>query len=574
MKYIWKWYYGEASIRKKLVISYLILVLLPILGLGIYSYHISTDNLLEQTRYTMEGNISSIVYSLNTNIEREGDNIKYLSYNSRFREKVQDGIKNVTGLAEELTRTVEPVFWYFITSDENIKAINIYSPYVKHGIGSFLKPLDEYERQEWYEKNKMNYKTYWFYENNRIFVTRVLLDAETSSQPIGIMSLEVFPENFTGAIFQTDFLNNGVILLDQHNNVIAEKYIEDLKLQESLRIHLKQKCNTGFTETDHYMLSISEPLSNGWRVAYFINKEEISEQMSNILKTTATVMGVCLFAVTMLISLISRLLSSRILNLKKLAEQVSRGEFEVSLEENFTDEIGTVEESFVKMSRRIHEMMGEMYELGLEKRAEELKALQAMINPHFLYNCLSSIKWKAILSEQDEIADITGLVAKFYRTTLNGGKQITTVSNELENIKAYLEIQSRTHENKFDVQYELDESRLNYEMPNFLLQPIVENAICHGIEHCEENRRGLIIIQYFCEDNYITFKIFNNGPKVDKETIEKIITTPGKGYGIYNIRERIRMYYEDTEAGLFPSVTEDNMVCFTVRLGKEPNKKE
>ena len=86
------------------------------------------------------------------------------------------------------------------------------------------------------------------------------------------------------------------------------------------------------------------------------------------------------------------------------------------------------------MSRRIRDMMEEMYQLGLEKRAEELKALQAMINPHFLYNCLSSIKWKAIRAEQDEIADITGLVAKFYRTTLNGGKQITTVKNELDNI--------------------------------------------------------------------------------------------------------------------------------------------
>ena len=80
------------------------------------------------------------------------------------------------------------------------------------------------------------------------------------------------------------------------------------------------------------------------------------------------------------------------------------------------------------------------------------------MNPHFLYNCLSSIKWKAIRSDQDDIAEITGLLATFYRTALNGGRQITIVQNELENIKAYLQIQLKSHENNFDVEYQLDEA--------------------------------------------------------------------------------------------------------------------
>ena len=123
-----------------------------------------------------------------------------------------------------------------------------------------------------------------------------------------------------------------------------------------------------------------------------------------------------------------------------------------------------------------------------EKLEEELKALQAMMNPHFLYNCLSSIKWKAIRSDQDDIAEITGLLATFYRTALNGGRQITIVQNELENIKAYLQIQLKSHENNFDVEYQLDEAGGECQMPNFLLQPIVENAICHGADLCESER--------------------------------------------------------------------------------------
>ena len=125
MKKIWNWYYGTATIRKKLVISYLILILLPILILGLYSYHISKRSFLEQTRSTMEGNMSSIVQGMESNIQRENDNIKYLSYNVNFREKLEAGKKNVSELAQELNNSVEPTFWYFITSDDNIKSIEI-----------------------------------------------------------------------------------------------------------------------------------------------------------------------------------------------------------------------------------------------------------------------------------------------------------------------------------------------------------------------------------------------------------------------------------------------------------------
>lgn len=219
------------------------------------------------------------------------------------------------------------------------------------------------------------------------------------------------------------------------------------------------------------------------------------------------------------------------------------------------------------MSRKINEMMKEMYRLGLEKRATELKALQAMINPHFLYNCLSSIKWKAIRTEQDNIADITGLLAKFYRTTLNEGKQITIVQNELENVKVYLEIQSRMHEGSFEIEYRILEEELERNMPNFLLQPIVENAICHGVDFCEEGERGKITLEYYPEGEYLIFNVYNNGPRLKDEELQRILSEPGKGYGIFNIRERISMYY-DSDCGVTARVLEDGRICFTVRILK------
>lgn len=297
---------------------------------------------------------------------------------------------------------------------------------------------------------------------------------------------------------------------------------------------------------------------------YYIDKAEIAGDMNQIFRNTLLVAGVCLVLITVLISIVSRFLSSRILKLKQCAEKVGAGDFDVSVETGYTDEIGVVADSFAVMCNKINEMMNQMYQLGLEKRATELKALQAMINPHFLYNCLSSIKWKAIRSDQDDIADITGHLAKFYRTSLNEGKQITVVEKELENIRSYLELQSRMHEGSFDVEYRIARDGLDYEMPNFLLQPIVENAVCHGIDYCEEGQRGYIRIVYAPEDAYLVFRIYNNGPQFEAEQLEKILKEPSKGYGICNIQERIQMYYDDT-CGVFAGV-EDGLVCFTIRI--------
>lgn len=567
MKRIIRWYYGTASLRKKLVISYLILVLLPLLVLGVYSYSSSKKNLIGQTLDTIGSNIATVTYTLQVNLERENDNLKYLSYNSDFRAKLKAGRKSPSALAQELNRTVEPVFWYFITSDSNIKGIEIYSSFIDQDIGSFLKTADKCEGESWVPWHETNFKTLWTCENGKIFATRTLLDADTASEPIGIMKLEVYPERFIEPLYRTQFLENGVTLLDGNGQVIGHRGIENEKLEEEISQSIRGGQESGIYETAAYILAAGDVLDNGWQVFYYVDKAEISGEISRIFKKTLLLVGICLVIITIFISIISRILSSRILKLKSCAEKVGQGEFDIEVETGYTDEIGIVAHSFAVMSNKINEMIGEVYQMGLEKRATELKALQAMINPHFLYNCLSSIKWKAIRSRHDEIADITGHLAKFYRTSLNEGKQITTVKNELENIRSYLELQGRMHENSFEVRYEIAEDGLDYEMPNFLLQPIVENAICHGVDYCEEGQPGLIRVVYLTEGDYLLFHVYNNGPRLEEELSNRILRGPGKGYGIYNIQERIRMYYDET-CGVSAAVTDDGLTCFTIRIRK------
>ena len=136
MRKIWSWFVTKASIRKKLIISYMILVLIPIIILGCYSFTIANNNLLRQTKETMHNNLERIVSEMNSKFERENDFTKYLAYNLEFRNTLEDYAFDNSAIAQVLNKTVEPVLWYFITSDDNIKKINIVTPYVKDDIGS------------------------------------------------------------------------------------------------------------------------------------------------------------------------------------------------------------------------------------------------------------------------------------------------------------------------------------------------------------------------------------------------------------------------------------------------------
>lgn len=131
--------------------------------------------------------------------------------------------------------------------------------------------------------------------------------------------------------------------------------------------------------------------------------------------------------------MLSRVIGQRILQLRDQAERIANGDLQNPCHTTDTDEVGMVTNSLGRMTVQLDSMINEVYKMEIEKKESELRALQAQMNPHFLYNCLSGIKWKALRKGDDDISDITGLLAKFYRTALNNGQQITTVSSELEN---------------------------------------------------------------------------------------------------------------------------------------------
>ncbi|MEG0494140.1 MAG: sensor histidine kinase [Clostridia bacterium] len=553
-----KWFTGGISIRKKLVLCFGILVSIAILVLGGYTYWLSVMNFEEQTNLTMKNNIEILNREMEYRFQREMDYLKYIAYSMNLRRVLEYQPNNRVAIAKVLNDTVEPMLWYYIASDGFIKGFDIYTPYIDYALGAFLKNADACDHQAWYAQHSTNFRNIWTYHNGDLSVSRTLLDTTSSSQPLGVIRINFFLGSFIEPFEAMDYLSNGLLVTTAAGEVIYHKKCGNQPLDDGI-------LNGEKSLPAHLRVNSVMPTAD-WKMTYYIDQKQITGQLHNILKSTLLMVFGCLATAFLVVGLLSKTLTRRIERLKKHVEIIATGRLDVDIFTEDTDEIGMLTNAFGHMTAQLRDTIQQVYVIQLEKRAAELKALQAMINPHFLYNVLSTIKWRAIRKGDEDISNITGLLAKFYRTSLNEGQQLTTVGCELQNVRAYVELQQQLLDESFAAEYTVDESLFEYSMLNFLLQPIVENAIKHGIVYCEEGK-GKISVTAHQEDDFLVFTVRNNGPLMNMDTLDELMNRPGKGYGIYNIKQRIDMYYGN-DCGVFVRV-EGELVCFEVRITKQ-----
>ncbi|MGN8771886.1 sensor histidine kinase [Paenibacillus barengoltzii] len=201
---------------------------------------------------------------------------------------------------------------------------------------------------------------------------------------------------------------------------------------------------------------------------------------------------------------------------------------------------------FNLMLRRIRELMDQIIQEQEAKRKSELDVLQSQINPHFLYNTLNSVTRLAELGRNEEVVTTITSLSRFFRISLSKGKHIISVQDELEHVRHYLIIQTIRFKNKFRYEIRADEAALKCSTLKLILQPLVENAIHHGIEKSAEE--GFIDIEARLEGDNLIFRILDNGIGMTSDTVEKLLSgnirsERGSGVGVRNVQERITLYY-------------------------------
>lgn len=262
----------------------------------------------------------------------------------------------------------------------------------------------------------------------------------------------------------------------------------------------------------------------------------------------------CLIVVGLLSVLISVRISRPIKTLTRSVQEVEKGNFEIKVRVTSSDEIGNLAAKFNLMIAKIRDLMLQNEREHRAKRRAELAALQAQINPHFLYNTLDSVVWMAEVKKHEQVVKMVSSLAKLLRLSISKGDEIVTIRQEIEHITNYLIIQKMRYRDKLDFRIEVDENIYANRILKLLLQPLVENSIYHGIKNKKEG--GIVRVLGKRTGSRVLMQVVDNGIGIDPERMRRILdgddgdgTASSRGVGIKNVHERIRLYFGD-EYGL------------------------
>ena len=237
---------------------------------------------------------------------------------------------------------------------------------------------------------------------------------------------------------------------------------------------------------------------------------------------------------------------------------VQSGDFSHYIDHNDNDELGELIDSYNYMIGKMSILIDEQYKLGKSVKNAELKALQSQINPHFLYNTLDMINWMSYKKMNSEISHAVKNLAKFYKLSLNKGKDLVPIKDELQHATLFVNIQNMRYNNRISLKFNVDESINDYLIPKITLQPIIENSINYGILGKGEGTGTISILGYSINSDVI-LTISDDGIGMTEDKLKELIdnkltSSKGSGYGLKNINKRIKLLYGDNYGLSFKSV--------------------
>lgn len=335
-----------------------------------------------------------------------------------------------------------------------------------------------------------------------------------------------------------DELTNKYISIDGLN-----KIIEKSKKLNSGTIKLKNISNKDAT-----LFFSSIPYTEDWLLCTMIENSYIHAQTNSIINLVVILGVVLLLFAILLAIIISGALVKPIHKLKNHMVEVSNGNLDSYYETKNNDEISILGKVFNQMLMDIKKLINEVYQVQTQKRNAELRVLQSQINPHFLYNTLDTIQWKALEHNAFDVADMINSLSVFFRISLSDGKEFITISDEIEHVRNYLQIQETRYKDKISYRIDLDELISQNLVPKMIIQPLVENSIYHGLKL--KKQKGIININILSKGDYIIIEVIDNGLGMD---YEKLATTrnnlyhsiESEHYGLYNINERLKLTFRD-----------------------------
>lgn len=356
-----------------------------------------------------------------------------------------------------------------------------------------------------------------------------------------------------------------IIWHPKQNEIYSGRFKEDNKYAATLKDGITVENLSGKNLT----LNVRTIGYTGWKLVGVTPSAALGVDGIKFRFFVLFVADLFLFLLAMINAFISDKISNPIKSLDGSVREIESGNLDVEIVPSGSYEVEHLGKSIKNMLGRIKVLMSDLVAEHNAKRKSEFDTLQSQINPHFLYNTLDIIVWMIENENSDKAVNIVTALAKFFRISLSKGKNIITVKDEVEHVRNYLMIQNMRFKNRFEYSIDVDEEVLSYSSLKLMLQPLVENAIYHGMEFMDGD--GEIDVKVFKEDDSLYFTITDNGLGMSEDMVETLLSKDfvpskkGSGIGVKNVNERIKLYF-GSEYGLKVESEPDEGTKITIHL--------
>ena len=576
-----------------MLLSNIVVALIPFLIFSIVSGFVFLDHaqktaeehsvqLIHQVSNSMDVYVETIEKMVNY-IQLELQDTPFFTMESEGASGWDSETAYIRSVLENVANSHREVAGIFIATKEDL--------YVSTGMSRISR--DPFQNERWYREASENPEeiqlisvvtgrnivTNRSYSIDDVFsLAKAVQDPETG-EVLGVILLDIRHDIIQSSINGVTIGEKGfVFVMDQEDNIVYTPVNGIVYRVNPKWVKAMEPMSVQIQGGSYQIRSELSPYT-GWRTVGVFSMDEVMSSVNTIVYILFTCVIISLVLVVIVSFKFSRTLTNPIFKLKRLMKQAESGDLTVRFNFEHNDEIGELGQSFNHMIARIDQLIQMVYVEQENKRTAEMKSLQEQIKPHFLYNTLDTISWMARDYDAEDIVRLVDALTNMFRIGLSHGKDIITVKEEITHVSNYLYIQKIRYKDKLNYVIHVDESLYAIEVPKLILQPLVENAIYHGVK--AKRGGGTITITGVPEGENLVFTVQDNGAGMPQEKVEELnrrmsersVLDEQKSFGLFYIRERIQLCYgKGYGVHVESALGEGTRVTITLPLYQKPKK--
>ncbi len=552
--------------RNKLVMSYIIMALIPFAIFSVVSGLVfinqAKQTAMDHTAQTIDQVCTSMDVYIGT-IEKTANYISLELTNSDFWKIQSESDKDWKAQSHEISEMLRNI----ASSHNEIAGILIATKndmYISTGMSRISR--DSFLNESWYRRAEQssdeiqlisdatgrNIVTNQNYSVDDVFsLTKTVKDPKTG-EVLGVILFDIRHDIIKNSINSVTIGEKGfVFVADSDNNIVYAPVNNIVERVNPAWLNVSgSEFITAKIKGGNYQIHSEKSEYTAWRTVGVFSFDEVMASVNTIIYILLACILVTIFIVSISSFQLAKTITKPIFKLQKLMKQAEGGDLSVHFNNRYNDEIGELGLSFNHMINQIDNLIREVYVEQQNKRFAELKSLQEQIKPHFLYNTLDTISWMAREYNADEIVKLIDALTNMFRIGLSHGNDMISVKEEISHVSNYLYIQKIRYKDKLRYEINMDETLLDYKVPKLILQPLVENAIYHGIK--EKRGNGTITVSAKREDNLLIFKVHDDGAGIPADRVKQLNLklssnterVPKESFGLFYIQERVQLCYE------------------------------